>query len=59
MSLAALTNRRSLEPRFKIENFRIHRFGRPRWVKILPKVCDLIASGTSFLVNAVIAGFQR
>src|SRR2546425_6424062 len=39
-------NRRSLEPRFKIENGRIHRFGRPCWVKIFPKVRDLIASGT-------------
>ena len=39
-------NRRSLEPRFKIENRCIHRFGRPRRVKIFPKVCDLIASGT-------------
>src|SRR5919109_2307081 len=39
-------NRRSLEPRFKIENRRVHRFGRPCWVKIFPKVCDLIASGT-------------
>ncbi len=39
-------NHHSLEPRFKIENRRIHRFGRPCWVKIFTKVCDLIASGT-------------
>src|SRR4030095_8108683 len=39
-------NRHSLEPRFKIENRRIHRFGRPCRVKIFPKVCDLTASST-------------
>jgi hypothetical protein len=39
-------NHRGLEPRFKIENRCVHRFGRPRRVKIFAEVCDLIASGT-------------
>ena len=45
-SVICTLNRHNLEPRFKIENGRIHRFGRPRWVKIFPKVRDLIASRT-------------
>src|SRR5262249_880404 len=40
------TNCRSLEPRFKIENRRTHRFGPPRWGKKIPKVSDLIARRT-------------